>query len=476
MIQRVAVIGAGPAGITAAIELLRGGIDVTIYESSESVGGMARSFQLWDQIVDVGPHRFFSSDPRVNKFWLDAIGDEYVMVDRLTRIYYKQRFFDYPLKALNALSSLGVAESFKCLGSYIKARLFPIKNESTFEAWVTNRFGNRLYSIFFKSYTEKLWGINCSELDADFAAQRIKKLDLYEAIKAAVFGGGGVKHKTLVDQFAYPKMGAGQVYEKLAEKFVLDGGQLNLGTRVAGINIADGEQTHATVRLENGKESKFDHVISTMPITHLVSSLNPPENIRECASRLKFRNTIIVYLEIDGKSPFPDQWIYVHEPKMRSGRITNFANWTSSINQGQDKTIICLEFWCYDEDDIWGWHDDDLVSLARNEMKMTSLASQGTSNRGYVLRVPKCYPVYGKSYKTNLAPVEKFLSNFCQLSVIGRYGSFKYNNQDHSILMGLLAAENLLHDANNNLWQINTDYEYQESSRITSTGLVGGDK
>lgn len=226
--KKIAIIGAGPAGLTAALQLVKDGQQVELFEASDAIGGMAKSFILWNQLVDIGPHRFFSSDPRVNRLWLEIIDQNYSMVSRLTRIYYRKTFFDYPLKALNALFGLGIIQSTYCVLSYIQARLFPIKNESTFEAWVTNRFGKRLFTIFFKSYSEKLWGISCKELDADFAAQRIKKLSLYEAIKAAVFKSDGGKHKTLVDEFAYPHQGAGAVYELmakrclvLAEKFIL---------------------------------------------------------------------------------------------------------------------------------------------------------------------------------------------------------------------------------------------------------------
>ena len=230
MTKKIAIIGAGPAGLTSAYKLAKEGISVELFEASDAVGGMAKSFSLWGQLVDLGPHRFFSSDPRVNQLWLEIIGKNYSMVSRLTRIYYKKTFFDYPLKAMNALFGLGIIQSTICVLSYIHAKVFPMKDESTFEAWVTNRFGKRLFTIFFKSYSEKLWGISCKELDADFAAQRIKKLSLYEAIKAAVFKSGGSKHKTLVDEFAYPHQGAGAVYDLMAQKIIELGGQIHLKT------------------------------------------------------------------------------------------------------------------------------------------------------------------------------------------------------------------------------------------------------
>lgn len=472
--KKVAIVGAGPAGLTAAYKIAQAGYDVTLFEASGAVGGMAKSFDLWGQIVDLGPHRFFSSDPRVNGLWLDVVGHDYSMVSRLTRIYYRKTFFDYPLKAFNALMGLGVLEATLCVLSYGKARLFPENDESTFEAWVSNRFGKRLFGIFFKSYSEKLWGIPCKELDADFAAQRIKKLSLYEAIKSAVFGGGG-QHKTLVDEFAYPNQGAGAVYELMAEKYSRLGGKLFLNTPVQAIFPVDelhGDE-RVKVTLEDGTVFEFNHVISSMPITHLVERMNAPEEIKTCAKNLKFRNTLLVFLKVDSaQSPFPDQWIYVHSPDLDTGRITNFRNWVPSINRDKKETILCLEYWCYDEDDVWKNTPDQLIEKATSEAYSTRLVPEGSIVEGKVVKVPKCYPVYETGYRSNLEPVEGFLSTRNGLSVIGRYGAFKYNNQDHSILMGLLAAENVVNGKQHNLWEINTDYEYQESSKITATGLA----
>lgn len=471
MTQRhIAVIGAGPAGLTAAYQLQSNGVSVTLFESDSVVGGMARSFSIWGQTVDYGPHRFFSSDPRVNRFWLDAVDGKYEMVNRLTRIYYRRKFFDYPVKAVNALKGLGIFEATRCILSYAKARLFPAKSESTFEDWVSNRFGFRLYSIFFKAYSEKLWGVNCRELDADFAAQRIKKLDLLETIKNAVFSKKAKKHRTLVDEFAYPVGGAGAPYENLARKFETANGIIRLSSPVeAVVPLPDGT---VEVHLPGGIIEQFDHVISTMPITKLLSRLDAPADVVAHASQLRFRNTILVYLRVANSKLFPDQWIYVHSPDLLTGRITNFRNWVEGIRGNETDSILCLEYWCYDEDSIWRESEETLVDRARSELYKTGLVPVGSVVTGTVRRVPKCYPVYSSGYRTHLKPVEQYLSEVSGVTPIGRYGAFKYNNQDHSILMGLLAAENLLTDARNDLWSINTDYEYQESSRITATGLV----
>ena len=349
--------------------------------------------------------------------------------------------------------------------------MFPTKNESTFEAWVTNRFGRRLFTIFFKSYSEKLWGISCKDLDADFAAQRIKKLSLYEAIKAAVFKAGASKHKTLVDEFAYPHLGAGAVYDLMAQKFTELGGRIHLKTSVQSVQPSVND-SKPLLKLGDGRELAFDHIISSMPITHLVERMNAPLDVQVHAKALRFRNTILVYLQVDATSPFPDQWIYVHSAEFKTGRITNFKNWVPSINCGQKETILCLEYWCYDDDEMWTMEHDALIALATKEIYQTTLIPKNTVLAGKVIRVPKCYPVYAAGYRAHLDPVEQYLSIQGGLSVIGRYGAFKYNNQDHSILMGLLAAENITRGTRHNLWEINTDYEYQESCRITATGLT----
>jgi len=450
--------------------LVRAGYKVEVFEAGSTVGGMAKTISLWSQLVDLGPHRFFSSDPRVNNFWLEILGNDYIMVNRLTRIYYKGVFFHYPLKAFNALFGLGIFQASACVLSFMKSKLFPNKDESNFKNWVTNRFGLRLFTIFFKSYSEKLWGIKCDELDADFATQRIKKLSLYEAIKSIFSNPGNAKHKTLVDEFAYPKFGAGAFYETLSKKFIGLGGKVHLNTPVFSVEPGN-RQNKPLIKLENKVILEFDHIISSMPINNLVMRMNPPVEISNHASNLTFRNTILVYLQITNSKLFPDQWIYVHAPELMTGRITNFRNWSHEITANQEESILCLEYWCYDTDPIWQNQDSDLIELATKEIYQTKLVPEFSVKAGYVQRVPKCYPVYKKGYQNHIKPIETWLIQHINLSVIGRYGSFKYNNQDHSILMGLLVADNISNNAGHNLWEINTDYEYQESSKITSTGL-----
>jgi protoporphyrinogen oxidase len=467
-IREIAVIGAGPAGLTVAFELQRSGVQVTLFEATGQVGGMAKSFNLWGQIVDIGPHRFFSSDPRVNNFWLKAVDNKYEMVNRLTRIFYKNKFFSYPIEARNALFRLGVFESINCLLSLIKVKILPRKDESKFDNWVINRFGYRLFDIFFKSYTEKLWGIKCADLDSDFAAQRIKKLSLLEALRSA-FSKKTTSHRTLVEEFAYPIFGAGFAYSNLAKKFVAQGGKIHLNSKINRIVLSD---NHVKIVEANGNSKLFEKIVSTMPLTNLIKTIGAPDEICTLAEKLKFRNTILVYLKVEGSNPFPDQWIYVHANHLRTGRITNFSNWASSKDKPNLEHIICLEFWCYNDDPIWTTEDQDLIEIAKTELMDTTLIHTQVIGDGHVVRVPKCYPVYSTGYKHLLNPIQNYLNGIERVIPIGRYGSFKYNNQDHSILMGLLAAENILGFSNHDLWAINSDYEYQESARITSTGLV----
>lgn len=464
--KKVAVIGSGPAGLTAGYELVMKGYHVDIYEASNQVGGMCRSLKLWDGIVDMGPHRFFSSDIRVNKFWLSIIENEYSMVNRKTRILYNKNFFNYPLKILNAIKNLGIAEGFNCLTSFLLQKInFNYHQKDNFEDWVKSRFGERLYKIFFKSYSEKLWGIPCKDLSSEFASQRIKKLSLFEALKNTIFKSQ--KHVTLIDQFAYPKFGTGFFYEKLLSKFLIYDGNIFYSEPVKAINFEDKKI------LINNKKIEYDHLISTMPLTNLVKILNKKNDsdIENACKNLRFRNTLLVYLKVDKDNLFKDQWIYVNSESIRTGRITNFNNWNEDI-KCKSGSIICMEYWFNDEDQLWKEKDNkkilDYVFHDINELEIIDSKSIKDIK---VLKIPKCYPVYDINYKKNLNIIKNFINLFKNINVIGRYGSFKYNNQDHSILMGLMVSENIIENKNNNLWEINTDYEYQEKAFITSTGL-----
>jgi protoporphyrinogen oxidase len=471
--MKVAIIGAGPAGLTAGYQLAKENIEVHVYEASNSVGGLAKTINLWGQKVDIGPHRFFSNDSRVNKLWLELTGEDYQMVDRLTRILYANKFYNYPLQPINALLNLGLIEATRCIVSFLLQRFLLKhleKRQNTFESWVTNRFGKRLFQIFFRSYSEKLWGISCKDLDSDFAAQRIKKFSLYEAVVSSIFVSRGKYHKTLVDQFAYPNEGTGMVYERMASFITNNNGTVNLCSPIQKILTKDNKCLG--IKTSQNIEIFYDHVISTMPMNNLCMGIeNIPDSLRVSISKLKFRNTILVFVEIDALNLFKDNWLYIHSPEIKTGRITNFRNWVSEINQNQDTTILSLEYWCNENEDLWALHDDELIRMATKDLENTNLIGKNNILNGHVHKVSKCYPVYETGYKNDLKPLEDYLDNIKNLCVIGRNGSFKYNNQDHSILMGILAAENIYMGSKNNLWSVNTDYEYQETSRITKTGL-----
>lgn len=473
MQQPIVIIGAGPAGLTAAYQLTRRFANVLVLEAGSRVGGFSQSIDIWGQRVDLGPHRFFSDDLRINQLWLEIAGSEYGIVDRLTRIYYRGRLFHYPLRAGNALAKLGIAEASRCLASYAWGRLNPPLEDGSFESWVQRRFGRRLYEIFFKAYTEKLWGVPCTELDADFAAQRIKRFSLGEAVRSALLPSRKV-HKTLVDQFAYPVGGTGRIYEKMAASVQANGGILRLNTPVRAV-LTEGH-TVVGVELENGEHIATGQVISSMPLTVLAERLPeaPPEVVAS-ARKLAFRNTVLVYVRVPNPNLFPDQWLYVNSPELRIGRITNFRNWHPSLTQGQPDTILCLEMWCNTPDPEWDWTDEQWSQVALADLARTGLCGAHTPTHTHVVRLARTYPLYSKGYRDTLAPMVQYVQQVQGLQAIGRYGSFKYNNQDHSLLMGMLAAENVLDTSvRHNLWDINTDFAYQERATITRAGLVKG--
>ncbi len=396
------------------------------------------------------------------------------MVDRLTRIHYRGKFYHYPLRPVNALANMGLLDATRCLASYLRERVAPTcdpQRDRSFESWVVSRFGRRLFDMFFKSYSEKLWGISCQELDADFAAQRIKKFSLGEAVKSALLPRKQNAHATLVNRFAYPLAGTGVVYERMAERVRALGGEIHL--RAVRRVLHDDHQVRG-LELVDGQEEPCDHVISTMPLTLLVRGLGEaPDDVRKSVESLKFRNTVLVYLHADATDLFPDQWVYLHSDKLRMGRLTNFRNWVPELYGAHETSVLAAEYWCYEQDALWTEPDDKIIALASGELRSTGLLRDAKILAGHVVRIPRCYPVYARGYREHVERVVAYLQNFRGITPIGRYGAFKYNSQDHSILMGVLAAENLLENRNHDLWAVNTDYgSYQEEALITETGLV----
>ncbi|HOY30723.1 MAG TPA: FAD-dependent oxidoreductase [Bacteroidales bacterium] len=461
------IIGAGPAGLSCGYELAKAGMNVEVYEASPYVGGMARSHELWGQKVDVGPHRFFSKEKHVNDFFISLVKDDFTLINRLTRIYYRNRFFNYPIKIFNVLGNLPPTTIVQILWEYLRVKISPYKNPKTFEEWVSNRFGRKLYEIFFKHYSEKLWGIPCSKIDADWSAQRIKSLSLWEAVITAIFGNIGNKHKTLLDQFAYPNEGTGTIYERAADYIREHGGTVHLQMPVKRV-VQDPTGKVTGIELEDGRIINADYVVSSMPMTLMVKGLdNVPEDVTLAADTLYYRNTIIAYIEVDSTDLFKDNWIYVHSPEVKHGRIANFRNWSPELIRGKNTTILGMEFWAFDNDPIWNDTDENISELAKSEISKLRLVPEQTKILNtHILRVHRSYPVYETGYQIPLKKIENYLDHFKNLIPIGRYGAFKYNNQDHSILMGILAANKIAYGVDTDLWKINTDMEYQEEAKI----------
>lgn len=460
--KKVLIIGAGPAGLTSGYEISKSNnFKVTIIEISSHVGGMARSFKLFDRIVDVGPHRYFSIDERVNKIWHEVIEGDFKIVNRLTRIYYNNKFFDYPLKPLNALFNFGIINSFIALFSYVKYLFFPHKDDSSFSRWVTNRFGYKLYKIFFKSYTEKLWGISPDKLSSEFAKQRIKNFSLGQAILEFFYKRN--KHKTLVDQFNYPVKGNGYIYEKMSKKYLNNNGKIYFNKSLKSIKYNDNKYD---VVYNNGLNETFDYLVSSMPIDSFLKIFKN-FNFNQLNFNLKFRNTILVYSNIKKNNLFNDQWLYMNDEKIKSGRITNFNNWVPEIINKKKGTVLVNEYWSNKNEYLWGLSDESLIDICINDLLLCDFGLKRSDiSECKVVKVPKCYPIYSDGYLKEINEIAKKLSKYDNLNLIGRSGSFKYNNQDHSILMGYLCAKNIVKGEKNSLWDINNDDVYQESMKI----------
>ncbi len=462
------VLGGGPAGLAAAYTLCKQGHSVVVVERDSTVGGLAKSFEYKGFILDYGPHRFFTKLRPVLQFWNEVLGDEQVTVNRLTRIYYGNRYFSYPLKAFEALLTLGFTESARIVASYLTAQLFPNRSPKNFAEWVSGRFGRRLFEIFFEGYTEKLWGIPCSEISADWAAQRIKGLSLLSAVRSALLGNNG-KVKSLVDQFQFPRLGSGQLYDRAADYLTSHGQTVLLDTEVLRVHHQNNQAQALTLKDRLTGEERIvecSGVISSIPLTHLVEQLTPaaPEPVKQMAKSLRFRNTVLVYVMVDSGRLFPDNWLYINDPSVQLGRVTNFANWSADMLPNREQTPLCCEYWCQFEG-LWKMDDDALVAMAERDLRKIGLLNDEAVNGGFVIRLPRTYPIYAGNYKEALATIQNHLQGINNLQAVGRYGAFKYNNQDHSLLMGIMAAENVTTPGKHDLWTVNSDDDYQEEAK-----------
>jgi protoporphyrinogen oxidase len=469
---KTVVMGAGPAGLTAAWELIHHGVPVEVLEADpDKVGGIARTASYKGFRFDIGGHRFFTKAPEVRKLWHEILDPEdWLTVPRLSRIYYRGKFFAYPLKPFDALVKLGPIQTAACLLSYLKVKAFPRSPERSFEDWVINRFGVRLYQIFFKTYTEKVWGIPCSEISADWAAQRIKGLSLTKAIKNAFARSGkaadGEVIKTLIEEFEYPKLGPGMMWERAVTKIEDLGAGVHMSSPVSALRRSAAGLVEAEVATPGGGSRSFSgsHFISSLPIRELVDMFDPPAPpaVIKAAQALSYRDFITVVLVINKQELFPDNWIYIHEPSVRLGRVQNFKNWSPLMVPDPDKSALGLEYFCTEGDELWTMADEDLIALGSREIAQLNLASRDQIEDGTVVRVRKAYPVYDEHYERNVAVVRSFIeAEVPNLQLVGRNGMHKYNNQDHSMMTALLSARNILGETWDP-WKVNTDAEYHE--------------
>jgi protoporphyrinogen oxidase len=467
--DHIVVCGAGPAGLTAAYLLAKEGYGVTVLESDEVVGGISRTAQYKGFRFDIGGHRFFTKIAPVQALWEELLGDEFLDVPRLSRIHYSGKYFDYPLKPFNALRGLGLVNATRIVLSYLESRIRPSAVEENFEQWVSNRFGRRLYEIFFKTYTEKVWGIPCTEIRAEWAAQRIQGLSLARAILSATsLNRRSTDIKTLIHSFKYPRLGPGQMWEMCRDRVRELGGEVLMRHRVSGIETKAGRVTAVRAETPVGtRRFEADHVISTLPLRSLIRSFDPapPAAVQAAGEGLRYRDFLVVALVLDRENLFPDNWIYIHTPGVRVGRIQNFNNWSAAMVPEPGRTCLGLEYFCFQGDGMWNSRDEDLIALATRELESLGLAPGARITDGAVVRMPKAYPIYDSEYRGHLDGVREFIDPIPNLHTVGRNGMHKYNNQDHSMLTAMFAVENM-QGAAHDLWAVNTDFEYHEEQHL----------
>jgi protoporphyrinogen oxidase len=463
----VVIIGAGPAGLTAAYQLSKQNISSIVLEKADKVGGISRTETYKGYRFDIGGHRFFTKVDEVNQVWQEILGGEFIKVPRLSRIYYQGKFYDYPLSISSTLNNLGIFNSGLFVLSYIQAKLkalFSRINEiETFEDWVCDRFGERLYRAFFKTYTEKVWGIPCNEIRADWAAQRIKGMSMRRAILAALFGSKDVK--TLIKEFDYPVLGPGMMWERCQDIIEGKGSAVELNTDVVRVD-RDGHKIRQIEVRQGDRTTQItgEHFISSIPVTMLLDRLEPapPAEILEAVRGLKYRDFLIVSLIVDREHLFPDNWLYIHSPEFKVGRIQNFKNWSAAMVPDPSKTCLGMEYFCSEGDPLWEMANSDLIELATQEALALGLGiKEGEVEDGVVIRQRKAYPVYDGEYRQHLQVIQTYLDTFENLQTVGRNGMHRYNNQDHSMLTAMLSVQNIMGEQHD-LWEVNVERSYHE--------------
>ena len=460
----ILIMGAGPAGLSAAYELFRQGRRSILLDADSQVGGLSKTLSYKGFLFDIGGHRFFTKVSLVEDMWWEVLGDDFLTCPRLSRIYYSQAFFNYPLKLPNVIAGLGLLETARCALSYFHSRIRPIFPELDFETWVSNRFGRRLFEIFFRTYTEKVWGMKCTEISADWAAQRIQSLSLGAILKNMLSLPGkkpGPVAKTLIETFHYPRLGPGLMWERTAQIIQSAGSQVLLETPVDQIFHENSRITSVSAGTRVFKASNY---ISSIPLRTLVERMSPavPAHVLQASQQLRYRDYLAVCLICNGTKLFPDNWIYIHEPSVHVGRIQNYGNWSAAMVPDPSKSCLGLEYFCFEGDDLWNMPDSELLGLAAKEVSQLGLVKEADIEDGTVLRVSKAYPVYDATYQQAVAVIRDYIGSIQNLQVVGRNGMHRYNNQDHSMLTGILAARNVL-GAKYDLWKVNADQEYHEA-------------
>lgn len=469
--EPVIIIGGGPAGLTAAYQLMKAGRKSVVLEKNAIVGGIARTESYKGYRFDIGGHRFFTKVDQVNALWQEVLGDDFLTRPRMSRIYYQNKFYNYPLRLSNVISNLGLIESFLIFLSYLGAKISPYPQENTLEEWVSNRFGPRLYRTFFKTYTEKVWGMPCHEISAEWAAQRIKGLSFFTAVQNALLGPRNGQIKTLIDQFQYPRLGPGMLWERIQQLLTTAGHSMLLQTEALSIHHQNRKISHVTAQNGDGTQNiTGSHIISSMPLSHLINRLepSPPAEIVDSANRLTYRDFLTVVLIVNRPHIFPDNWIYIHSPHVKVGRIQNFKNWSPEMVPDPTKTSLGLEYFCNAGDPVWSLPDDSLIKLATEELAQIGLVGPAEVEGGVVLRQKKAYPVYTGAYKTHLERIQSYLNGFNNLQTVGRNGLHMYNNQDHSMLTAMLAVKNILGEQHN-VWSVNVERAYHEEVQLPTS-------
>jgi protoporphyrinogen oxidase len=457
------VLGGGPAGLTAGYLVSKRGKPVVVLEATDQVGGLARTEVRDGYRFDLGGHRFFTKAKEVDDLWHEIMKEEFLKRPRQSRIYWRRRFLEYPLQGMDVIRKLGPIELARCLLSYLWAAIKPKRREDTFEEWVSNRFGRRLYGHFFKSYSEKVWGVPATEIRAEWAAQRIKNLSFFSAAKSAFLGNRGNKITSLINEFNYPRFGPGQMWEQMTDDIRANGGDVRLNAPVTRLRTdpADGRVVEV---IAGGETLTPSYVISSLPLRTTVGIADPeaPGDVRDAARGLRYRDFLTVSLVIDGEDLFPDNWIYIHEPGVKVGRIQNFRSWSPWMVPNDTDASIGMEYFCFEGDELWNMADDDLVALATQELQQLGLARAEKVKMGFVVRVHKAYPMYDAEYSERVDAIRGWLDEVPNLVQVGRNGLHRYNNSDHSMLTAMRAVDNILQGTDHDIWAVNAESVYHE--------------